>query len=127
VIAEAAVALALVAGVAPATFPPALPGEAYPARVQVVAREFALSLSRTRIRSGPALVELVNFGEDDHDLRLRRLGRGWTRAWRTPKVLPGERYLLETSLRPGRYRLWCSLADHRERGMEATLTVLPAS
>ena len=30
---------------------------------------------------------------------------------------------LRLKLIPGRYRLWCSLADHRARGMVATLVV----
>lgn len=63
------------------------------ARVQVVADEFSLTLSRQKVKAGPVLIQLVNFGEDDHDLR------------------------------PGRYRLWCTLGDHHERGMEATLVV----
>ncbi len=43
-----------------------------PGRLQVVAREFTFSLSRAKLRPGQAIVELVNFGEDAHDLRLRR-------------------------------------------------------
>ena len=42
---------------------------------QVSADEFRLTLSRSTIRRGPAIVELVNYGEDDHDLALRRARR----------------------------------------------------
>src|SRR5207248_1793790 len=38
-----------------------------PARVQIGAAEYSFSLSRQTIRAGPAIVELVNFGEDPHD------------------------------------------------------------
>ena len=92
-----------------------------PARVQVVADEFRYSLSRQTLKSGPVLIELANFGEDEHDLRLRRVGG--TRTYAIGKVLPGERKTLETRLRPGTFRLWCSLGDHRTRGMTATLRV----
>jgi hypothetical protein len=92
-----------------------------PARVQVAADEFRYMLSRPAIRSGPAIVELVNFGEDEHDLRLRRLGG--TRTYRIGTVRPGALGTLEARLRPGRFVLWCSLADHRSRGMTAGLTV----
>ncbi len=96
---------------------------AVPARVQVVADEFMFALSRTTVRAGPALVELANFGEDAHDLRLRRAGPARTRTWILPRVLPGDQDVLEATLRPGTYRLWCSIADHRARGMKATLVV----
>ena len=113
------VALALAAGTATAR----PPGPA-PSRVQVSAKEFFFVLSRTKLRSGPAIVELANFGEDPHDLRLQRIGG--TRVYRTPLVQPGAYYDLDVTLVPGRYRLWCSIANHRELGMNAVLTVFAA-
>lgn len=92
------------------------------ARVQVAADDFSLALSRQKVTAGPALIELVNFGEDTHDLRLRREAPG-ARTFRIRAVRPGAKAGLELTLRPGRYHLWCSLADHRELGMEATLVV----
>ena len=94
---------------------------AAPARVQVGADEFRYSLSRQSIKSGPAIVQLVNYGEDEHDLRLRRAGG--TRIYRIGKVRPGRLGELEARFLPGRFTLWCSLADHRKRGMTATLLV----
>ena len=44
------------------------------ARVQVVADEFHYRLSRIHVPAGPVRIELANFGEDEHDLRLRRIG-----------------------------------------------------
>jgi hypothetical protein len=108
-----AAAAALIAPLAAAARPPA--------RSQVVAREFAFTLSRASIRHGTAIVELVNFGEDDHDLALRRIGGG--RTYRTGVVHPGRVGELALRLPPGRYRLWCTLAGHRARGMLATLRV----
>ncbi len=92
-----------------------------PARVQVGADEFGYSLSRQTIKAGPAIVQLVNYGEDTHDLRLRRTGG--TRTYRIGEVRPGALGELEARLLPGRFTLWCSLADHRKRGMSATLVV----
>ena len=94
---------------------------AAPARVQVAADEFTYSLSRQSIKAGPAIVQLVNYGEDEHDLRLRRTGG--TRIYRIGKVRPGRLGELETRFLPGRFTLWCSLADHRRRGMVATVVV----
>ncbi|HVS84010.1 MAG TPA: hypothetical protein VHD91_00095 [Gaiellaceae bacterium] len=93
-----------------------------PARVQVVATEFRLSLSRVRLKAGEAIVELVNAGEDAHDLRLRRVGGTTTRSW--PVVPAGGHADVEVRLRPGRYTLWCSLPGHRALGMQAMLTVV---
>jgi uncharacterized cupredoxin-like copper-binding protein len=107
VIVEVATALALVS----------------PARVQVGADEFGYALSRQAITAGPAIVQLANFGEDEHDLRLRRAGG--TRTYAIGKVRPGRLGELEARFLPGRFTLWCSLADHRKRGMRATLVVKP--
>jgi hypothetical protein len=93
-----------------------------PARVQVSADEFGFALSRAWIRSGPAIVQLVNYGEDEHDLALRRAVPG-ARTLRLGKVRPGRSADLETRLAPGRYVLWCTLAGHEARGMHATLVV----
>jgi plastocyanin len=94
---------------------------AAPARVQVSATEYNFGLSRHSIKAGRALIELANFGEDPHDLRLRRVGG--TKIWGTRVVAPEDTAILSAKLRPGRYKLWCSLADHRALGMEAGLLV----
>jgi len=101
-----------------------LPAQAQhpPARVQVVAQEFRYSLSRTKVRAGRVIVELVNRGEDTHDLDLRRIGG--TRIIHFPSVQPGQVVDRQLKLRPGRYLLWCAIADHRERGMHAVLRVV---
>jgi plastocyanin len=98
------------------------PAAVAPARVQVSAKEFFFALSRQRVVAGPAIVELVNFGEDPHDLRLQRIGGG--KVWKAPVVFPGAYHDLDATLVPGRYRLWCSIANHRRLGMVATLTVV---
>jgi hypothetical protein len=90
-------------------------------RVQVSAKEFWYALSRKSVVEGTAIVELVNFGEDPHDLRLKRVGG--TRLYKTPEVLPGSYFDLELKLVPGRYKLWCSIANHEQLGMKAFLTV----
>jgi hypothetical protein len=95
-----------------------------PARVQVTADEFRLGLSRASIPAGAAVVELLNLGEDDHDLAMRRLGAGAVTR-RTAIVEPGRLGEISARLRPGRYRLWCTLPGHRALGMAASLVVRP--
>jgi len=92
------------------------------ARVQVTALEFEYRLSRLRVPAGRVLVELANFGQDEHDLALRRVGG--RRIYALPKTLPGKRRTIALRLGPGRYRLWCRVGDHRVRGMYADLRVI---
>ena len=93
----------------------------YPTRLQAVADEFTLTLSRTAIPNRRVRIELVNFGEDPHDLKLRRIGG--THTFMIGETLPGARRAKTFRLPVGRYRVWCSIADHRARGMRATLRV----
>ena len=87
-----------------------------------MAQEFRYSLSRSTVRAGYVIVELVNRGQDTHDLDLRRVGG--THIFRFPSVQPGQIVDRELKLVPGRYVLWCAVADHRERGMRAVLRVV---
>jgi uncharacterized cupredoxin-like copper-binding protein len=92
-----------------------------PARVGVGAKEFHLVLSRPSVKAGVVEIELQNDGEDPHDLRVRKVGG--THTFTVPLTKAGERRSVELHLRPGRYRLWCSVADHRTLGMQALLRV----
>jgi plastocyanin len=113
------VKLALVAGVLLAPlFHAATPA---PAQMQVVAREYSFTLSRLHVKAGSAVIELANFGQDPHDLRLQR--RGARHIAGLGMVAPGQRDDLTLRLVPGRYSLWCSVANHRQLGMRATLVV----
>jgi plastocyanin len=75
------------------------------------------------VKAGPAIVELVNYGQDAHDLRLQRRGSRHIAGIGT--VAAGKYADLSLRLAPGRYSLWCSLANHRALGMSATLIVTP--
>jgi hypothetical protein len=92
-----------------------------PARLGVSAREYRLVLSRASVKAGRVVIQLQNDGEDPHDLRLRRVGGSHT--FRLALTQPGGRAELDVRLRPGRYRLWCSVADHAQLGMRALLRV----
>jgi uncharacterized cupredoxin-like copper-binding protein len=94
---------------------------AAPARVQVVAKEFSFGLSRVDVKAGTAVIELANFGQDPHDLRLQRVGSRHIAG--IGVVAPGERGELTVRLARGRYLFWCSVANHRQLGMRATLVV----
>jgi hypothetical protein len=90
--------------------------------VQIVQKEFSLTLSRTSVRPGTVSVELVNFGMDDHDLVVLKNAPG-AKPIRFTRIDPKTRVDRTLHLTTGRYALWCSIADHRARGMRATLVV----
>ena len=95
-----------------------------PARLLVTADEWSLVLSRPRLRAGAAIVQLVNRGEDAHDLRLRRVDRTNRyvgRALRVGEARPGALGEADVRLARGAWRLWCSLPGHRQLGMYARL------
>jgi plastocyanin len=97
------------------------PSAPAPSRLQVVAREYSFGLSRVHLKAGPAVIELANFGQDPHDLRLQRAGARHIAGLGV--VTPGARGELTVRLVPGRYSFWCSVANHRQLGMRATLIV----
>lgn len=100
----------------------AQPAGDVPSRLLVTAREYSLSLSRAKLAPGEAIVQLYDYGEDPHNLVLQKVG-GPT-AFTTGVIEPGETGEVRLRLRKrSRYRLWCSLADHAQRGMEAELRV----
>lgn len=73
------------------------------------------------MKAGVVEIELQNVGQDPHDLRLRRISGHHT--FTIPVTKPDARKTIAIHLRPGRYRLWCSLADRRALGMQTVLRV----
>lgn len=104
-------------------FAGALPAEAAAplSRLQVVALEFHYRLSRVRVPAGPVRIELANFGQDEHDLTLQRVGS--PTVYHLSSALPGQRQTITLNLKPGLYDLTCSMADHALLGMHAQLRV----
>ena len=94
---------------------------ATPARLGVSATEFHLTLSRPSVKAGVVQIELQNDGEDPHDLRVRRVGGSHT--FSISLVGPGKHRTLALHMKPGSYKLWCSVADHQQLGMRALLRV----
>jgi hypothetical protein len=92
-----------------------------PARMLVEAREYRFTLSRTVLKTGPAIIQLADRGEDPHDLRLARIGAKRTAT--ISQVLPGGLGEWRGRLTRGRYRLYCTLPGHAKLGMHAVITV----
>ena len=116
------IALVFVSVVAAVCALPASGGQDAFSFVQVTEKEFTLTLSRQSVRAGSVSVEVVNFGMDNHDLVIKGTKVG-SKPIRFKQLDPRGRAERTLRLTPGRYALWCSLSDHRARGMRATLVV----
>lgn len=93
-----------------------------PARMLVTADEFVFRGSRRAGPSGKWRFELRNNGEDDHDLRIRR-NRDDVVIADGGIVHPDTTGTIRLRLKPGRYTLFCSLADHEALGMSWGLII----
>jgi plastocyanin len=122
----AAAPVATPAAAAPSPVPPD-PGpaplpEPEANRLAVKAAEYFYVLSRPSIRVGEVTIELDNRGEDPHNLNIREEGGEGT-PYELPETGSLQRSVSTFDLPAGKYRLWCSLPEHEERGMYTTLVV----
>jgi hypothetical protein len=101
---------------------PATPGPSYPRYIGVTTSEFTLVLSRPKLAPGEAIVELVNRGEDPHDLKVAPEGSDEA-SLSFPEARPGQVLSGQIHLTEGTWRLWCSLPGHEQAGMVAHLQV----
>jgi plastocyanin len=90
-------------------------------RVQVTATEYAFSLSRTSVPAGKVVVEFVNKGQDEHNLNV--LPHEGELAGSFANTQSGGIRDSTMVLHPGSYTLFCSLPEHAQKGMRATLMV----
>jgi plastocyanin len=91
-------------------------------RLGVKASEFYFVLSRPKVKAGSLPVELNNQGEDPHNLNILREGEEGE-PLQIPETDSEQRRVASFDLSAGNYRLWCSLPEHEEAGMVATLVV----
>jgi hypothetical protein len=97
-----------------------------PARMLVYAQEWSLWPSRAALAAGAVIVQLWNRGQDAHDLRIRRLGRGGGMTGPAQGIAVTQSGRLRQAswrLRRGRYELYCSMPSHLARGMHTLLVV----
>jgi len=90
--------------------------------IRVTAKEYSFDPGRVVV-SGKAAelrITLDNRGTLAHDLRVLDGGR---ELGGTPSFPAGERRGARVTVQPGRYRFVCTVADHRELGMEGELEV----
>jgi plastocyanin len=118
VLAVATLAAAATAG----SLLPAGAGARSPVYVQVVEKEYTLTLSRLKVPAGTIILQAINFGMDNHDLIVQPNAKG-AKPIKFRLMAPKERVTKTLQLPAGRYTLSCSVPGHRGYGMVARLTV----
>lgn len=102
--------------------PPAPEPEPEANRLAVKSAEYYFTLSRPTVKPGAVTIELNNQGQDPHNLNLQLEGSGGE-PLQISETDSLEHSVANFDLPPGKYRLWCSLPEHEEKGMETTLRV----
>jgi plastocyanin len=86
---------------------------------------YSARLSRASVTAGDVVVQLVNQGEDDHNLRVVPIDHVGA-AVDFPLTGAGQNATRTLTLSAGHYRVFCTLTtpvNHENAGMNATLTV----
>jgi hypothetical protein len=96
------------------------PGRLLATEREISPTELQLQLSRPSLSAGTAIVEQYNAGSDPHNLILERAGEV---AFSFETLDPGGDARQTVTLKQGTWTLYCSLLNHRDLGMQATLTV----
>ena len=99
---------------------PAIGGASTTTAVGVSEREWSISLGRLKAPHGRITFYVANFGQDDHNLRVRKRGYQYGS---TGRIRSGGHATLRLTLKPGVYTLICGIPGHRQLGMVSTLTV----
>jgi plastocyanin len=83
--------------------------------------------SRSIVKAGPLTVQLINDGEDEHNMDMQKISPGGVAEGPVVMMVsaepgkPSEPTSVE--VQAGTYRMWCSIGHHAENGMNTTITV----
>lgn len=99
----------------------ALAAPAKPQRIEIKGSEFKYEPKDVTARAGEITFVVTNTGSTDHNIVIQdTAGRDLAQI---PVISPGKTEELKVTLRPGNYRLVCTLPGHKEAGMVGTLKV----
>jgi plastocyanin len=87
-------------------------------RIEVAQHEYSITLPRYDFSAGTYTFTVDNLGQTGHDFAIT--GPGVDTIKRMPAGTEAE---IIVTLQPGTYELWCSIDNHRTRGMRQTVIV----
>ena len=99
---------------------PAWSGASSGSAVGVSDREWSVTLSRLKVQHGTITFSIHNFGQDDHNIKIRKHGSQFGFSGR---IRSGDTATITANLKPGIYWVFCGIPGHRALGMNAKLTV----
>jgi plastocyanin len=83
--------------------------------------------SHSTVKAGELTVQLINKGEDEHNMDMEKVGPGDSPEGAIVVAVSaaskGASTPTTVDVEPGTYRMWCTLPGHAEKGMETTITV----
>jgi uncharacterized cupredoxin-like copper-binding protein len=88
--------------------------------VTVDASEYALKLPSNTMAPGTYTFTMDNVGHATHAIEIE--GPGVDHA-KSSTAGPGGKATLTVTLQPGSYELWCPVGNHKQAGMDTTITV----
>jgi uncharacterized cupredoxin-like copper-binding protein len=89
-------------------------------RVEIELDDFLIRPQNVRARAGELTFVVTNRGRLGHNFRLRDEGR---EVVEVTTLLPGESATASATLRPGSYKMLCTVANHEQLGMTGRLVV----
>jgi uncharacterized cupredoxin-like copper-binding protein len=87
-----------------------------PQTVKVTETEFKIALAGYKAKAGKFTFDVKNAGQLAHDLSIKG-------GPKTKLIQPGGTAQLVTTLKPGKYHLYCSVPGHEQAGMKIDITV----
>jgi plastocyanin len=88
--------------------------------VGVSEREWSITLGRLTAPHGRITFYIHNYGQDDHDIKVRSHHVAYGR---TGRIRSGGEVTLTLRLKPGVYKIYCGIPGHMQAGMVTRLTV----
>ena len=89
-------------------------------RVEIELDDFLIRPQEVRARAGELTFAVRNVGRLGHNFRLRDDGR---EVVEVTTLLPGKSATASARLRPGSYKMVCTVANHEQLGMTGRLVV----
>ena len=99
---------------------PGAAGSGTATAVTVDASEYTLKLPSNHMSPGTYTFTMDNVGHATHAIELE--GPGVDKA-KSSTAGPGGKATLTVTLQPGSYEMWCPVGNHKQAGMDTTITV----
>ncbi|HUY98880.1 MAG TPA: cupredoxin domain-containing protein [Thermomicrobiaceae bacterium] len=113
------VAVALLGATLAACGGPGAAASSSSAPVNVTLSEFKIDMP-TALHAGQTTLNVSNTGTFTHSVEIT--GNGIVQKFEST-VKPGEKATLQLNLKAGTYTVFCPVGNHRDRGMQVTVTV----